>query len=410
LSAGPKRVLLVCPEPLGHGQPAGVGIRFLEIARVLRGDGHEVTIVSPDAGAAEGCRGAGLSGATLAEETPRHDVAVVQGHVAIALFDAPPIPTVVDLYDPFIIENLHYYAERGAEVFRHDHYALMTSLLRGDYFLCASEAQRLFYLGLLLAAGRLNPMLFEEDPRLASLIGIAPFGVQAPRALPPHDPTAPAILFGGIYDWYDPVAAIEAVALVRRTIPAATLTFTHHPNPELTPQGKLAEAMEHVRRRGYDFVRFEPWAPYGERAAFFERFALALLTFPRSIETDLSMRTRVYDYLWCGLPVVTSAAPGTDELLARYEAGAVVADDSAEAFANGIVAILGDPGTYERMRRGSQQFVLDHQWDRTLGPLRAFCAAPRFAETKEAFAPRPELRERPAPASILDRLKRRLRA
>jgi hypothetical protein len=108
--------------------------------------------------------------------------------------------------------------------------------------------------------------------------------------------------------------------------------------------------------------------------------------------------------------VVTSAAPGTDELLARYQAGSVVASGSAEAFANEIVAILGDPETYERMRRGSRQFVLDQQWDRTLGPLRAFCAAPRFAKTKEAFAPNPAIGERPAPASILDRLKRRLRA
>ena len=43
-----SRVMLVCPEPLGHGQPAGVGIRFLEIARVLRADGHEVTTLAPD--------------------------------------------------------------------------------------------------------------------------------------------------------------------------------------------------------------------------------------------------------------------------------------------------------------------------------------------------------------------------
>jgi glycosyltransferase involved in cell wall biosynthesis len=166
--------------------------------------------------------------------------------------------------------------------------------------------------------------------------------------------------------------------------------------------------MDHVRRRGYDFVRFEPWAPYGDRATFFERFALALLTFPRSVETDLSMRTRVYDYLWCGLPVVTSAAPGTDELLARYRAGAVVTSDSARDFAAAILGILSDPTMYAAMRRGSQEFVLDHQWDRTLGPLRAFCAAPRFEKTKDAFATRPAIADRPA--SILHRLKRRLRA
>jgi glycosyltransferase involved in cell wall biosynthesis len=402
-----RRVMLACPEPLGHGQPAGVGIRFVEIARVLRGDGHLVTVLSPDAGAVDGCRAEPLGVETLVAASEVHDVAVLQGHVANAFFQhAHAIPAVVDLYDPYIIENLHYYADRGEEVFRHDHATLMESLARGDYFLCASEAQRLFYLGLLLAAGRLNPVLFEDDPRLESLIGIAPFAVQPPRLPKPRDPSSPAILFGGIYDWYDPIAAIDAVAVVRRSFPDATLTFTTHPNPGITPQGKLAEAMAYARANGHAFVRFEPWAPYEERGAFFERFTLALLTFPRSIETDLSMRTRVYDYLWSGLPIVTSSAPGTDELLTRYGAGSVIADDAA--FAEEILAILRDPVRYASMRDGARRFVLEHQWDRTLAPLRAFCREPRIEKTKEAFVSRPALA--PHPPSILDRLKRRLRA
>jgi hypothetical protein len=397
-----SRVLLVCPEPLGHGQPAGIGIRFVEIARVLLADRHHVTILSPDGGTIEGCDAAGLD--RMGPMSATHDVAVVQGHVANAFFASAKatIPTVVDLYDPFIIENLHYYAERGAEVFQHDHFTLINSITSADYFLCASEAQRLFYIGVLLAAGRVNPTLFEEDPRLESLIGVAPFGVQPAHAVQPrasHD-----ILFGGIYDWYDPIAAIHAVAIVRATAFAdATLTFTHHPNPELTPQGKLAEAMDYARRNAHDFVRFEPWAAYDQRAEFFERFAIALLTFPRSIETDLSMRTRVYDYLWCGLPIVTSSAPGTDEILTRYGAG-IVTDD----FVSAIVRLFTERETYASMLHGSQEFVRDHQWDRTLAPLRNFCRAPRVEKTKELFAIRPPIAERPA--SILDRLKRRLRA
>jgi glycosyltransferase involved in cell wall biosynthesis len=162
-----------------------------------------------------------------------------------------------------------------------------------------------------------------------------------------------------------------------------------------------------VRRNGYDaFIRFEPWAAYDERAAFFDRFALALLTFRPSIETDLAMRTRVYDYLWCGLPIVTSSAPGTDEILERYGAGSVIRAESAEAFANEVVAIVRDPAAYEQMFRGSQEFVREHQWPRTLEPLREFCRAPRVDATKETFAARPAITERPR--SILSRLKRRL--
>jgi hypothetical protein len=380
------RVLLVCPEPLGHGQPAGIGIRFLEMARALREDGHQVTLLSRDDGA--------FVPETLLRTSGQNDVAVVQGHVANDFFaHARPMPTVVDLYDPFIIENLHYFDTRGAEVFAHDHATLMNSLARGDFFLCASEAQRLFYLGALLAVGRANPLTFKHDPTLQSLLAIAPFGVPAPRA---STHAQANVLFGGIYDWYDPIVAIDAVKLAREGNPALTLTFTVHPNPELTPQGKAAEAMHHAA--GLDFIRFEPWVPYEERGAFYDRFAIAMLTFPQSIETDLSMRTRVYDYLWGGLPIVTSSAPGTDELLLRYGAGLIVDSQSPHGFAHALLSAITEQ-EQERMRAGARRFVEDHQWSRVLQPLVDFVRAPRFDATKQP----PE-----RPPSMLDRLKRRI--
>lgn len=405
-----SRVLLVCPEPLGHGQPAGIGIRFTEMARVLLGDGHSITILSPDGGTIDGCKADAITPQSILAASEAHDVAVVQGHVANDFFaHAKPIPTVIDLYDPFIVENLHYYEERGAEVFNHDHATLMNSLLRGDLFLCASEAQRLFWLGMLLAIGRLNPIVFARDPHLDALVRIAPFGVQPQREDVQRDLAAPSILFGGIYDWYDPIVAIEAVAIARERIPNLTLTFTRHPNPDITPQGKTAEAMAYVRKKNYGaFIRFEPWAPYGKRAEFFERFTLALLTFRQSLETDLSMRTRIYDYLWSGLPIVTASAPGTDEVLTRYGAGSILRIDAAEAFANELVSILQHREKYESMVRGARAFVREHQWPQTLEPLREFCLAPAFESTKSEFAMPQGIVQRPP--SILHRIRRRLRA
>jgi glycosyltransferase involved in cell wall biosynthesis len=402
------RVLLVCPEPLTHGQPAGIGIRFLEIAKALSDDGHRVTTLSRDGGELD------VTPENIARFSADADMAFAQGHVANDLFaHARPIPTVVDLYDPFIVENLHYYETRGAEVFTHDHATLINSLLRGDFFLCASDAQRLFWLGMLMAVGRLNPIAFEDDRRLASLIAVAPFGVQPPRPNAQRN-TSHDVLFGGIYDWYDPILAIDAIALARQTIADITLTFTTHPNPSLTPQGKTGAAMSYVKRHGFgDFIRFEPWAAYDERAAFFERFALALLTFPQSLETDLSMRTRIYDYLWGGLPIVTSSAPGTDELLARYGAGIVVVAASVAAgappaapdiYAAALINALNP--NHEQLFAATQRFVAEHQWPRVLEPLLEFCRAPHYGAGKEEFATRPQLPERPA--SMLDRIKRRI--
>jgi glycosyltransferase involved in cell wall biosynthesis len=400
------RVLLVCPEPLGHGQPAGIGIRFLEMTRVLLADGHRVTVMSLDAGHVPGATAVPLAPEAIAHETAQADMIVVQGHAANDLFaHGSPRPTVVDLYDPYIVENLHYYAQRGAEVFTHDHATLIRSLLQGDFFLCASDAQRLFYLGVLLAAGRLNPIAFESDPRFERLIAIAPFGVQAPRQR--HDSATPAILFGGIYDWYDPILAIDAVAIARQSVPEVSLTFTTHPNPELTPQGKTAEAIAYVERKGYgSFVRFEPWFAYERRAEFFDRFRLSLTTFRQSIETDLSMRTRVYDYLWGGLPIITSQAPGLDAELVRFEAGEVVDSDSPEFYASSIVKSLTDADKYARLVDGTRRFVMQHQWSRTLEPLRAFCRAPRVDTTKETFAMQMNVPEQPR--SLLSRIRRRI--
>lgn len=390
------RILLVCPEPLGHQHPAGIGIRFLEMAKVLRADGHAVTLMSRDE----------ITPQALADSSAAADVAVVQGHVANDFFaHARTIPTVIDLYDPFIIENLHYYSSRGAEVFTHDHATLMSSLMRGDLFLCASEAQRLFYAGLLLAVGRLNPILFESDPKLQSLIVLAPFGVQPPRNPAVRDLAKPRVLFGGIYDWYDPILAIEAVALARRTVPDMTLTFNAHPNPSMTPQGRAREAMSYVKDKGLEsYVHFEPWAEYERRGEFMDRFAVAMLTFPQSLETDLAMRTRLYDFLWGGLPVVTSSAPGTDEILARYSAGIVVHSGSRESFADALTRVVRID--HEQLVAGGRTFVADHQWPDVLSPLRAFCRTPKVDATKDEFTSRMQLPERPS--SILDRLKRRI--
>jgi glycosyltransferase involved in cell wall biosynthesis len=387
-----SRVLLVCPEPLGHGHPAGVGIRFLEMQKVLEADGHRVTLLSPP-----------ITPDALQQHSSDADVAVVQGHIANDFFaHARAIPAVVDLYDPFVIENLHYYESRGAEVFHHDHATVLNSLLRGDFFLCASKSQRLFWLGMMLGAGRLNPLTFDSDPSLDSLIAMAPFGVPPPRQR--STASEPRVLFGGIYDWYDPILAIDAIALARESLPNISLTFNKHPNPSITPQGKTAEAIEYVKRKRYEsFVRFEPWFEYERRGEFFDRFAIALLTFPQSLETELSMRTRVYDFLWGGLPIVSSPAPGTDEILARYGCGVTVDSNSPRAFADAVLQTFSKQAA---LRNATQRFVAEHQWPEALRALREFCREPRVDANKDTFAVRMQIPERPA--SILERLKRRI--
>jgi glycosyltransferase involved in cell wall biosynthesis len=405
-----NHILLVCPEPLGHRHPAGVGIRFLEFARALQTEGHQVTLLSLDGGAVPGCDTAVISPEQILQASRQADAAVVQGHAANDYFaHAVPIPVAVDLYDPYIVENLHYYESKGAEVFTHDHATIFRSLRGGDFFLCASPDQRLFYLGMLLALGRLNPILFADDPTLAQLLAIVPFGVPPLPDAPQKVSSSHRLLFGGIYDWYDPILAIDAVAIARHSLPGLTVTFNRHPNEELTPQGKAAAAIDYVERRRFDsFVEFTPWVAYEERSAHYDTFDAALLTFPPSLETDLAMRTRIFDFLWAGLPVISSPAPGTDRLLESYSAGAILQSNDPEDVAAAIVALLSDRDRLTSMSRGGRDYARDHQWDRLLEPLLAFCRNPVRDSTREQFLSADVLEIIAPRERWFDRIRRRL--
>ena len=52
-----------------------------------------------------------------------------------------------------------------------------SSSRRGDFFICASDKQRDFWLGQLAALGRINPATYDDSPSLVQLITLVPFGV-----------------------------------------------------------------------------------------------------------------------------------------------------------------------------------------------------------------------------------------
>src|SRR5205823_2146593 len=96
---------------------------------------------------------------------------------------------IVDIYDPFHLEQLEQARDHGqrarGQIVNDATRVLNEQLLRGDFFLCASEKQRDFWLGQLSALGRLNPQTYDEDETMDSLITVVPFGL--PESPPVHD-------------------------------------------------------------------------------------------------------------------------------------------------------------------------------------------------------------------------------
>lgn len=398
-----------------------MGIRACEIARHLAVHGHRTTLATPGE-PAEAPEWLGSSGvaverldATLASLAARHDGAVVSGHVSNDLFrSAAPIPTLVDLYDPFLVENLSYASRLGPGVFRHDHSTLSLQLERGDRFLVSSPVQRAFYAGFLLALGRLNPDVWADDPSLERLLAVAPFGVPAEPPVPgpavlrtPANgigPDDPVLFFGGLYDWYDPSALLAVFASVLERVPDCRLVFVANPNPDTTPQGTWARAEESARARGWHGrqVLFIPWFPYDTRGAVYLEATAAVLTHRPGLETDLSMRTRGLDFLWAGLPIVSHRGGAMGQLLADSGAGLLVEPDDAEGLAAALVNVLTDPVLRRGLSERGRAAAVSYRWERTLAPVLDFASAPEFdphrTTTRTAPAASRSLRERLAGA------------
>lgn len=410
------RVALLSSEPI---RPAmgGIGIRYLELARRLPAFGFDVVLLSP--AAPEESVGCGLdparvrqvNGETLARATADRDVAVGQGQLVNDLIGArPELPLAVDLYDPWLVENLHYFDELGLDPYRNDHATWVLQLGHGDFFLCSSAEQRLFYLGFLAALGRVNPEAVAADPTLERLVAEVPFGL--PDELPPHRPWLPArrpgerrLLFGGLYDWYDDVAAVDAL---ERLEGDARLYVIRNPNPESTPQRRFRELERRLAARPglRERVVALDWVPAERRFDLLRDVDLLVSPHRPGIETDLALRTRFLEALAAGCLVVASEGGTVARLLAARTAGWVVPPRDVAALAAALEAALAGGPAAEARRAAGLELAREYRWERALAPLVAFLEAPAIDPSKRRFAFRPETRV-PA-AGLLARVRRRL--
>jgi glycosyltransferase involved in cell wall biosynthesis len=387
---------------------AGMGIRALELARVLSRE-FAVRLLVPNeaseaAPLAPGLEVVAAAPERLAAAADGCDAGVVSGHAANWWFhQLPGIPVACDLYDPFPIENLHYAPALGSGTARHDRDTLTLALARADAFLCASAEQRLFYAGALFAAGRIGAGNFPEDPSLARLVSVVPFGVPeepargdraAGRLAARASAGALLVLFGGIYDWYDPDLLLDAWPRIAAAVEGAQLLFFSSPNPESTPQRAFARARERARRLDPEgrAILFSAWLPYASRADLYAASDLAVSIASEGLESDLAYRTRLLDAAWGGVPSVTVAGGALAAELEAAGASRRVARDAA-SLSNAIIELLRDAGQRTAASSAARSFAAGRSWKDVAGPLLAWC---RSATVDPGRLPLPETAARPS--------------
>lgn len=397
-----RRVAVVTTEPLS-AELAGPAIRAVELGRVLAAE-HDVEVASTAS-----CSSAGPEGNWSFVDEPalralaaRCAVLVLGGDVLAAnawLADAGP-SIVVDLYDPFHLEQLEQARDLGVDERRRVVFGTIDVLnaqaVLGDIFLCASGRQRDMWLGHLAACGRINPATYDFDPTLRSLLRVVPFGVaESPPAAGAHalrgvvrgiDVDDEILLWGGgIYNWFDPKTLIRAVDKLRVDRPKLRLVFmgVQHPNPDVKTMRAAVEAWELSNELELTDVHVffsdsfsSGWIPYAERGRYLADATIGVSTHHDHVETAFSFRTRILDYFWAGLPVVTTRGDALAEVIERAGAGRTVAPEDVDGLASAIAELLDDPKALAAAAAASARLADEYRWSAVAEPLLEFCRNP----------------------------------
>ena len=392
---------------------AGPSIRAIEMARYLAPH-CQVTLAAPHQVVAAVRNVAFAPFQESDQAAVRHlaeqaDIVVVQGWTLrlYPCIEASRKILVVDLYDPFHLERLETFSRPevgdAVEAARSDIEIVNEQLEAGDFFICASERQRDFWLGALGSLGRLAPETYRQDPTFRTLVDVVPFGL-APEppthnhavikgVVPGIEASDRVVLWGGgLWDWLDPLTVIRAMQVVSRERPAVKLFFLghHHPDPGAIPNimygQAIALATELGLRDSHVFFN-DRWVPYDERGAYLLEADIGVSSHGGHIETRFAFRTRLLDYIWAGLPMVVTAGDTLADMVGERGLGYVTPVGDSLLFAQAIMALADQPDARTHYAPAFHAAQHDFAWPRALRPLIAFCRQPHYAADKQS---RPE--------------------
>jgi glycosyltransferase involved in cell wall biosynthesis len=190
---------------------------------------------------------------------------------------------------------------------------------------------------------------------------------------------------GGIYNWFDPLTLLQAVSRVAsRDLPLKLIFMsTNHPNPGVPPQMWMPErakllAAELGLVEAHVFFN-DDWVPYGRRADWLARADCGVSTHFNNAETRYSFRTRMLDYLWAGLPIITTEGDVLSDLVQSRQLGWTVPPGEVSPLAEALEAMMVSRAERERIAARVRATAAEMTWTRAAQPLVQFCSRLQMA-------------------------------
>ncbi len=392
-----RRVLVVANDllPLPGSPTTGAGLRAWGLGQGLISKGHEVIFAMPNWCSRER-KDAEAVGVRLWDPDPEGlNYLIKTTEPEVILFCHWPaatkfnrqrdIPVVIDFHGPHILERA---MQGGTAEMGHHMAEKVQSISKGDFFTCAGERQRQYFLPWLMMAG------IEEVERVLATI---------PVSLSPHLPTRRpsdelTFVYGGVFlPWQDPSVGLSILVEKLENLERGVLKVFGGAHP--TYQIKTG-VFEDLRRKlkASPRVSFPGMVPREQLLKEYGKAHVAIDLMARNAERELAFTTRTVEYLWCGLPVIYNDYSELSRYISEYKAGWIVDPESEEEIAKVIDEILSSPEVVSEYSQNAQRLVRERlTWDKTIEPLDRFCRNPAIPERRQRlFFPTPTEATKPS--------------
>lgn len=352
-------VVLYTPDVVGD-RMAGPGIRAWHLSREL-GRHFPTTLVAKHEGIVPEEVPTIASGTDAARAAMR-DATVLIGQPSRGFGRRKRQQKLVfDLFDPTVLELRELYGNLPSPRQRihlaAEWWRLAMALMGADLFVSASKRQQHFY----------GALQSGDAPWVE-----VPFGLDLDEAMPPADAESNLVLWGGgLWEWLDPVSAVDAVVRLNAEGLPARLLFLgrSRPNRDLVDR-RRDDRFDVLLARGGRFIAAnEEWVPYRQRLSWLRKSKIAIMLHRRTAEAEYSIRTRLFDAIAAGTPVVASAGGFAADLVERERLGIVVPPGDTDAVTRAIRKLLTDDEMHASCVKNLERIRPQYAWQVVTRPL-----------------------------------------
>lgn len=357
-------VVVHTPDVVG-ARMAGPGIRAWHLARELA-PYAPTTLVAQTGGQAilpvAGSPFRVLEHGSSDAKRALRDAKVLIGQPARGFRKRRPGQRIIyDLFDPTVLELRELYGNAPSPRQRihlaAEWWRLSEALMRADLLMCAAKRQRHFY----------EALQSNDAPWIE-----VPFGIDlADTRVCEKSKDNVVVWGGGVWEWLDPATAVDAVVRLNDEGVRCRLLFLGRarPNVNLIDRRRESRFDELVRRGGNYVSANGDWIPYAERLSWLRAGKIAIMLHRRTAEAEYSIRTRLFDAIAAGVPVVATAGGFAADLVAQESLGIVVPPGDAGAVATAIRRLLTDDTLYTGFVQNLERIRPRFAWPAVTRPL-----------------------------------------